>query len=190
LEVRRPDFELVSGPVDAGGGGAEEVGAAIGGDAAAEGVVVGGGGGADADEGAVLGGGGGADADEGAVLGGGGGADANECDAVGIGADTELEKTAANERGAVLGNGRGEYSPCAIFSSRIAALRAASAVAAAEASAIDFAEVNDSGGAADSEPKTRGGAICGRGVLDDAVPESGGVAVSVGHPRPCGTTRI
>ena len=40
---------------------------------------------------------------------------------------------------------------------------------------LDFAELNESGGTADSAPKTRGGAIGGCGVRDDAVPESGGV---------------
>ena len=54
-------------------------------------------------------------------------------------------------------------------------MEAASAAAAAAASAVDFGSTNESGGIADSAPKTRGGAIGGRGVLDDAVPESGGV---------------
>ena len=51
-------------------------------------------------------------------------------------------------------------------------------------SATVFAELNESGGAADAVPKTRGGASGGRRVLDDAVPESGGVT-PVSSSRAC-----
>ena len=79
-------------------------------------------------------------------------------------------------------NGRGEWSPCADSSARHAALEAASSAAAVAASAAVFGEVNDSGGSDESAPKRRGGAIGGRGELDDAAPESGGVKLAGGAP--------
>ena len=141
------------------------------------------------EENAPLGGGsaaaaeGGATNEETAPFGGGSAAAAAEGGAAneetapfgGGSAAAAAEVGAANERSAPSENGLGEETPCAASSARLAALEAASAEAAATASADDLAVLNTSGGLVGSMPKTRGGTIDGRGVLDDAVPESGGV---------------
>ena len=67
-------------------------------------------------------------------------------------------------------NDSGEKTPCATSSARRVASEAESAAAAFAASATVFGVLNESVDNDESVPKMRGGAIGGRGVVDDAFP--------------------
>lgn len=152
------------GELSSEGGGAEKAGAAVGGGAAEEGAAVGGG----------------ADAVGAATEG----CTANKEETPVVDGGATGAAGAAVDRNALTVNGRGENTPCAISSSRLAALEAASGAAVTETSAIDFSVLNESGGTVESVPNTRGGTIDVRGPLYDAIPESGGV-----RPAGCSSTR-